>query len=133
MKKVNGLSLIELLFVMVIVAILVGIAYPTYRDFITKVNRAEAQQTLLQIANMQEQYYVNHGMYAANLSLLGYPLPTYATASGNYEIRISASSEINFTLSAYAQNTQKEYDDDCLNISINDLGEKKGSSELCWN
>ncbi|MCH8058598.1 MAG: prepilin-type N-terminal cleavage/methylation domain-containing protein [Proteobacteria bacterium] len=46
-KKNAGFSLIELMIVIVIVAILVSLAYPSYIQYVRKSKRGEAQQLLI--------------------------------------------------------------------------------------
>ena len=49
-KKMAGITLLELMVVVVIVGILAAIAYPNYRDYVARAKRNEAKSALLQIA-----------------------------------------------------------------------------------
>jgi type IV pilus assembly protein PilE len=133
MKLLRGFSLIELLIAMIVVGIISAVAYPSYLSFITKVNRTEAQRELLRLANIQEHYYVNEGKYASSLILLGFERAEYQTESGRYEIYISASSDTNFNLTAQAKGAQRNNDEGCLTMSINEVGERAADSVFCWN
>lgn len=55
----KGFTLIELMIVVVIVGILAAIAYPSYLEHIKKARRAEAKALLIQIANRQQQVYMD--------------------------------------------------------------------------
>lgn len=64
MKRILGFTIIELMIVLVIVAILVALAYPSYIDYVRKSKRGEAQQLLLNWAINQEIYRSNNPSYA---------------------------------------------------------------------
>lgn len=57
MKKVQGITLIELLVVVAIIGILAAIGYPSYTSYIQKASRADAKQAILQAAQAAERYY----------------------------------------------------------------------------
>ncbi|WP_422766292.1 type IV pilin protein, partial [Pseudomonas aeruginosa] len=46
MKSNRGFTLIELMIVVVIIAILAGIAYPSYDEYVKRGNRTEGQALL---------------------------------------------------------------------------------------
>ena len=60
----------EALIVLLIVAILATIAYPSYVNQIRKSKRAVAKSALLDAANHEEQYYFSNRTYANSLTLL---------------------------------------------------------------
>lgn len=60
-----GFTLIELMVVIAIVAILAGIAYPSYQESVRNAKRAEAKAVLLEIMQQQERYYTQHNTYIA--------------------------------------------------------------------
>ena len=55
-----GFTLIELMIVVAIIAILAGIAYPSYMDQVRKGNRAKAQAFLMDVAQRQQSYLMVH-------------------------------------------------------------------------
>ena len=63
----RGMSLIELMIVLMIVAILAGIAIPTYSNYVLRSNRTEARAALLALATAQEKYYLQCNTYAPTL------------------------------------------------------------------
>ena len=67
-----GFTLGELLVVMAIIAILTAIAYPSYMAYKVRANRAAAQSLLMDLANRQQQYFLDARSYSASLSTLGY-------------------------------------------------------------
>jgi type IV pilus assembly protein PilE len=97
-KWMRGVTLMELLVVVVIVGILAALAYPNYRQFVTRAKRNEAKAALLQIATMQERHYLQNNTYTQNLTLLGFPnTPTQDTDSGAYRVQVTFADANNFT------------------------------------
>ncbi len=70
-KTSNGFTIIELLVALVIVAIVSAIAVPAYTDHVTTTKRAAAQQFMMEISNLQEQYFGNNRSYTTDLSSNG--------------------------------------------------------------
>lgn len=66
-KHPYGFTLIELMITVVIIGILAGIAYPSYRDYVTQARRSEAQTLLLSVVNQQEKFFSDCSWYAATL------------------------------------------------------------------
>jgi type IV pilus assembly protein PilE len=56
----RGLSLIELMIVVTIVAILSAFAYPSYERYVIKAKRSIAQNSLLQVADRQQQFFMDN-------------------------------------------------------------------------
>jgi len=75
-----GFTLIEAMIVVVVIAILVAVAIPSYRDYIIRANRSAAQQFMLSIANRQEQYRLDARSYALNLGAVACGLNLTAPA-----------------------------------------------------
>ena len=63
LKRQTGFSLLEMLIVLVIIAILVGLAIPRYTSSTTKAKQTEAKGLLHQIFLMERTYYDNHDQY----------------------------------------------------------------------
>lgn len=59
----QGLTLIELMIVVVILAILATIAYPSYQQFIRQTRLANVRTELVQNANQLERYYRQRGTF----------------------------------------------------------------------
>lgn len=61
----TGFGLIELVTTMTIIAILMMVALPTYRQAIAQVRRSEGQNALLKTMQQQEQVYTQRTAYLA--------------------------------------------------------------------
>jgi len=68
----RGFTLIELMVVVVIVAILVGIAYPAYVDQMRKTRRSEGKALLMELMSAEERHYTENGTYTTDFTQLGY-------------------------------------------------------------
>jgi type IV pilus assembly protein PilE len=62
-NKQTGMTLVELLIVVGIVAILAAIAYPSYRNQIMRSNRSEARNTLINTAQTLERCFTHVRTY----------------------------------------------------------------------
>src|SRR5574343_135853 len=69
-RRRSGVTLIELMLVVVVVAILAAIALPSYQQYVLKGRRAEAIAALNAVQQAQERYRANSPSYAATLSEL---------------------------------------------------------------
>jgi len=71
---ISGFTLVELMVTVGIVAILMALAIPNYAKYVRKANRGEAQQLMLNYANLQEIWRSNNLLYATSAQL---GLPTH--------------------------------------------------------
>jgi type IV pilus assembly protein PilE len=82
----HGFTLIEVLIVVAIVSILAAIAYPSYRNFVLKGQRAEARAALADLLQQQERYMTQQNCYlgftTASNSAATPSAPSPATACG---------------------------------------------------
>ena len=65
----NGFTLIEMMIVVVIMAILVSIAVPSYQRYVERARRAVATDMLMQAAARQERYYSDNASFGRTADL----------------------------------------------------------------
>lgn len=135
-NRSSGFSLIELMIVVALIAILAGIAYPNYTEYLQKSRRADATTMLMQLASMQEQFFQNNRRYASTFVELGFDDPATVTSQkGYYQIGFVAADSGNFQyrFSAVSQGAQSG-DTACGTFFLNNRGERtvSGTAESCW-
>lgn len=90
----RGFTLIELMIVVVIVSILMAIALPSYAYFMQKSRRGDAEATLMDIAQREQQYLNDARAYAPDTATLyacaPAPCGVPADVSSYYTITIAA-------------------------------------------
>ncbi|MEN8196841.1 MAG: type IV pilin protein, partial [Pseudomonadota bacterium] len=73
----TGVTLIEMMVVVVILAIIVAFAYPSYAQFIVRAKRSAGKSMLLQVADRQQQFFMDNKRYSGSLMALGFPADTF--------------------------------------------------------
>ena len=71
-KKDKGLTLIELIIVLLVIAILIGISVPIYQYFLKKAKQVEAQIALKEISKLESIYFGDHDKFSSSLSEIGF-------------------------------------------------------------
>ena len=85
-RRPRGFTLIELMVSLVIVAILVAIAVPSYSSYVRKSRRGEAEATLADIAQREQQYFLDQRAYAATVATAGATIPPDLNAFYTFQI-----------------------------------------------
>lgn len=105
----SGFTLIELVMALVVIAILAGIALPSYANYIARARRADARTQLLQVAQFMQTFYAANDSFmqdrAANnvlsqvpsallqspadsLTMYGLAIPAASLTDSSFEIRM---------------------------------------------
>ena len=84
----KGVTLIELMVTVMIVAILAAIAMPAYQEYVRRGHRGAAMTEMMDIANRQQQFFLANRSYAGSLATLNYSLP--AAVATRYTAAIAA-------------------------------------------
>lgn len=144
-KNQRGFTLLELMIVVVIVAIVSALAYPSYMQYVVNTKRTAATSVLLQIADRQQQFFMDNKSYSADLTNLGYPANPQeisddgrTTAAGDsdsvYSLVLSNVAVTTYTITATPLNSQLSRDTKCGALTLNQSGAKgaAGSVGDCW-
>lgn len=129
-KYMRGVTLLELMIVVVIIGVMAAIAYPNYREFAARAKRNEAKALLLEIAARQERFYLQNSRYGT-LVELGYPDPIVSDTE-SYNITVAGPDASNFTATATYQNADAEAGK-CASFNIDGRGTKTSAPYTdCW-
>ena len=140
-----GVTLIEVLIVVVIIAIIASAAYPLYTQYIVRAKRSVGTSMLLQVADRQQQYFMDNKRYAASLESLGFSSSPFmmndhgalvADDDGTriYGISLSDTTATTYTATAEPQENQADKDTQCASLTLAHTGEKghTGTGTNCW-
>jgi type IV pilus assembly protein PilE len=132
-KHMRGVTLMELMIVVVILSILTAIAYPNYRQYVARAKRNEAKACLLQIATLQERFYLQNNTYTTDMTNIGFgAAANNLTDSGTYVCSVGAADANTFNAVATYQNADAEAGK-CMTFTIDGRGQKgSGPSPDCW-
>ena len=140
-NRMRGMTLIELMVVLIIVAVLASLAVGSYRRYVLRANRTDATSALLRIQVAQEKYFLQNNAYTTNVTAvpptgLGVASPT---TNGFYTLAVTgdpASTNniaTSFKATATATGAQTA-DTSCLTMTITDQGQRSSapSTTECW-
>ena len=141
-RKQSGVTLVELMVAVGIVAILSAIAYPSYQRYVARTHRNAAMACLSQYAQVMEQHYT------ANLTYVGAP-PAPPTnrpepcsrendLNRRYTIAVRAGSvtATTYILDATPISTQATVDAQCGTLTLDQSGARftsvTANRDACW-
>lgn len=151
----SGYTLIEMLVVVAIIGTLSAIAMPAYQASVENSTRSVAIAGLMDLANREEQFFLNNKIYTANMINLGYPAGLVFDLAGDsaaalnnnqtlvaststdrvYVIKIDSATASAFSVSAVPQLAQAN-DSECATLSLDNMSAKTesgtGNPADCW-
>lgn len=131
--RMRGITLIELMVVIVIIGILAAVAYPSFQNQVRKSRRADGKAALLETAQELERCYTRFSSYDHADCDVALPADS---AEGYYEISAPVLDATTFTLEAAPQNDQVN-DTACGELRLTHTGQQ-GSQGVdadandCW-
>ncbi len=141
----SGVTLLELMIVVAIIAIIASAAYPLYTQYVVRAKRAAGTTMLLQVADRQQQFFMDNKQYASSLESLGFSANPFmmneqgavvadADPQRVYNISLSDTSATSYTATAEPQEQQAEKDTECASLTLTHTGEKgqSGGGTNCW-
>ena len=146
--RAAGFTLIELMVVVLIGAILVGIAVPSYTSHLRKSRRTDARTALLDLASREERYFSLNNVYTDKENLLGYSNSnvtlSQTVGNGYYTITVNGiqaatvNAPATFLATATPAGTQGK-DTQCSSFSVDQSGKQAATGSGtnpttdCWN
>jgi type IV pilus assembly protein PilE len=135
-KHMRGVTLVELLIVVVIIAILTAVAFPNYRNFVIRAKRTEAKAALLKAATNQEKFYLQNQAFTGDLTKLGFSGPPFKSESGTYNLSVAPNPDwaVDFLVTATYTGTDSE-NAKCPTFKIDGRGNRTspdGTYADCW-
>lgn len=135
-SRQRGVTLMELLTVVVVIGVLSAISVPTYRSYVIRAQRTEAKNALMATAGALERCFTRFNAYDdANCAVAG-ALPQ-VLAEGHYEIQADTLEAGSFELHAVPQGGQ-EADTECQTLTLDSRSERgvaDGATKdaaFCW-
>jgi type IV pilus assembly protein PilE len=152
----RGMTLIELMIVVVIASILVSLAVPSYTSYIRQSRRVEAKTALLDLAGREERYFstsVTGANYSQTPGDLGYTALPSVVGSGYYTVSVcavgpgmaGACPPSNQTAPGYAitavpvAGSSQAADNQCQSFSVDNTGQQwafnsagVNNTKYCW-
>src|SRR6266699_1257679 len=132
--RMRGVTLIELMVVVAIVAILSSLAVGSYRRYVLRANRTDATSALLRIQVAEEKFFLQNNAYTTDVSATGLNVGS-PTPNGFYNLAVVGAPAIatSFKATATATGTQTQ-DTSCQTLTIDDQGRRTSapSTPDCW-
>jgi type IV pilus assembly protein PilE len=138
-QRMRGVTLIELMIVVVVLAIIASISIPSYRGYMLRAHRSDATAALLRIRVAQEKFFLQNNAYTNELGPAGLRLrpdagTSMTTENGYYTVDFQAQTANSYTARATAIGGQTR-DTDCTVFTITDQGMRAtspGTLANCW-
>ncbi|PIZ04477.1 MAG: pilus assembly protein PilE [Gammaproteobacteria bacterium CG_4_10_14_0_8_um_filter_38_16] len=130
----SAFTLIELMITLVISAVLLSMAIPSYENYIAHAQRNRAEAALLQLSGKLENFFTKNGTYiGATIKNLQ---ANKLTRGLQYTLNISKSNDASFEIQAIPKNAQISRDVHCGTLTVNQKNERtvsgKSGVKRCW-
>jgi type IV pilus assembly protein PilE len=142
-RRMLGVTLMELLIVVVVIGILASIAVPSYRNYVMRTHRTDATTMLLRIQSQQEKFFLQNNRYSGDLVAAppaGLGVGNI-TEGGKYSVQIEPVNPLAaYTVTARpVANRGQDRDTRCQTFTIDEIGRRGARdaggadrSNECW-
>ena len=144
-ERQKGVTLLELLIVVAIIAMISAFAYPSYMQYVVSTKRTVATTALLRIADRQQQFFMDNKRFTNDLTALGFAAnPLVLADDGNntlagnsdavYSISLSNVAVTTYTITAAPLHGQASRDLECGSLTLTQAGTRGSSAggADCW-
>ena len=134
--RVHGITLIELMIAVAVVAILAAVAYPSYMEHVRSTRRGEAKATLLELGQFMERKFSADGCYKCGSETVTLPFTQAPRDGGSayYNLSLASSPAVSaataFTLQAVPTGVMSG--DSCGTYTLDQTGTHSPTSTACW-
>jgi type IV pilus assembly protein PilE len=131
--------------VIVILAVIASVAYPSYMNYVVDTKRTAATSILLQVADRQQQFFMDNKRFANDLTNLGFAnnplviaddgrtMANAANSESTYSVALSNVTATTYTVTAAPLNGQAARDTECGSLTLNQtLTKGSGGGSDCW-
>jgi type IV pilus assembly protein PilE len=144
-RRIGGFTLVELMITVVVLAIIVGIAVPSYQQQVRKSRRADARNAILDLAGREERFLSISNSYSQIPADMGYGGFPVTVSNGYYQLTVTVPDVINqpgvpnsYLITATSFGPQVG-DTDCGTFTVNQLGQQNAFTSggvpnipTCW-
>jgi type IV pilus assembly protein PilE len=135
-SRMLGVTLLELMAVVVVIGILGMIAIPSYRQYTMRAHRVEAKTALLRLQTNEERFYLANRIYSGDPVALGFA--GSITERGTYAITITGANTTGYLATATPRAGgayDQRNDAQCTTFTINAQGVRGATgttAATCW-
>ena len=136
-RRQHGMTLLELMAVVMVIGILGMIAIPSYRQYVMRAQRTEAKTALMRLQTNQERFYLTNRRYTDDPVVLGFAGSN--SERGTYAITIASADLVAGYTATAAPRAGGTYDmtndAQCATFTINAQGVRGATgtaSTTCW-
>jgi type IV pilus assembly protein PilE len=138
-RKMLGVTLLELMAVVMIIGVLGMIAIPSYRQYTMRAQRTDAKTALLRLQTNQERFYLANRRYGVDADFTALGFPGGLTERGTYALAIVAPDPVTgYTATATPRSGgafDMQGDTQCTTFSITAQGVRTATGSTaatCW-
>jgi type IV pilus assembly protein PilE len=135
-RRTAGFTLVELMIVVVIIAILAGIAVPSYRAYVVRGHRAAAKACMSEYTQYMERWYTTRMTYVGAAPTLGCATESGLDTRYTLSAAVVAPTQRTYTVTATPIGAQLASDTKCGTLTVDQTGArtKSGTGTLaeCW-
>ncbi len=137
-RRMAGVTLLELMAVVMIIGVLGMIALPSYRQYVMRAQRTEAKTALLRLQTNQERFYLANRTYGGTANLVALGFPTGQSENGSYQLTIAGEDATTYTATATpiaGARIDMTLDAMCTSLSLTAQGVKTATGTTptsCW-